>query len=138
MDRDNRDTAVFSLSSMIKGFSERSMGFLSRDLTKSSRQARRAKEAAKRRAAPLGIVKARGIVEKAKHTILEGRLERGFQSDFAVNDQDFLVDKKTIVLGELELGNMVTITAAVIENGQWYAEKILVRKISEVLMEKKE
>lgn len=127
-----RATSMISFRTLVRALSERSIEILTSDISLSSRERRRAKAQAKLGSNP-GFVRESERVEDLKiverSCIIEGTLTRGFQTKFAIDDVDFVIDEKSVVIGELELGSVVTVTIALRENKERYAKKVLVRKL---------
>jgi hypothetical protein len=119
-----------SLKTIVQTIPTRWRELLLKDISHVSRQKRRARECA-RRGIPLSRIEGRGdgASKKEHYCIMEGELTNGLSSLFAVGEDDFNIDENTQILGELEVGNVVTITAIIKEDGERYAEKILVRKL---------
>ncbi len=113
-----------SIRSLMKTLSEYSMELLSKDILSSNRQKRRQREC-KKRGVPLAQFE-RHEAPKTVHA-LEGHLTKGFTTQFAVGQIDFVLDGNTTVIGELVFGAPVKIAITQRNGGERYATKIVVK-----------
>lgn len=67
---------------------------------------------------------------KTRQFILQGKVERGTQTTFAVEGQDFVIDGNTWILGELSLGSFVRVKGTIKNLGERCASSIVVSDIA--------
>ena len=114
-----------SIRALVKTLSDYSVELLSMDILSSNRQKRRQRECKKR-----GVPLAQFEKSDAPSSIqaLEGHLTKGFMTQFAVGESDFVLDGKTTVIGELIFGAPVSIAITHRNGGERYATKIVVKR----------
>ena len=118
----SNEDSMSSISQLFKAISERSIKMLSKDLNRSTREARRRRELAKR-----GVVVAnpKASVQSNAPRTIEGTLGRGQKTSFSIGGREFRFDRKTVIVGELVLGAHVTAVVSRSEDGIDYAQKIM-------------
>ena len=59
---------------------------------------------------------------------MEGRLNMGNTTEFAINERDFVIDDATWVFGDLAIGKQVVVRGVQREDGSRYATRILLKQ----------
>ena len=123
MERDN-NSSLGSVKSLIRSISDRYRDLLSKDITAGSRKKRRERECA-RRGISTSEPKAGEGVNETK--VVSGLLTKGEQAKFSVGGEDFTIDEKTWVFGELVPGSQAIVTVELLPEGILKARKIVVK-----------